>query len=736
MTIIDHADRAFAAQRYAEAASYYEQVIEADPAAKRAYWYLGLALLLQGQEAEAQMAWLMGMGDGDEAAIEQWTQDLASILEDAAAQQAAQERWAIAWAIRQHLREVTPDDLNNRLHLVAVSLKLNTFTPEDLVEWDVLDGLRSQSAVDADLLLHILEKALGDSTPHPLLIELADVARPHVDPQIYVDLVLNSALKIAYFGRKAGMAVYLAEFCLELQPDNLDILFELSAFYQNSRQYQQGIRTARRCLELADSLPDRVFASYLLVKSLLNAGGYWDEAIATLKQHEQILQELIANPPIPLDLIRNSRLNSAAFFFPYIQDIPQQNRQIRQQLFEISRANMQYHNAEYWEKYQARHQTVWQQKARPQKLKVGYLSHCFNEHSVGWLCRWLMKHHDRDQIDLYLYFLQYQELPGDALQPHFIDMAMVARPLSANRIEATETIFEDDLDILVDLDSVTLDVTCNILSLKPAPIQVSWLGWDAIGLSTVDYFLTDPYVLPADAQDYYTEKIWTLPQTYIAVDGFEVGLGNLRRDELQIPPDAVIFFSGQRGYKRHRETAKLQMEILRQVPDSYFLIKGMADQEAIQQFFYDLADEVDVARDRLRFIPEVASELIHRANLAIADVVLDTFPYNGATTTLETLWMGIPLVTRVGEQFAARNSYTMLKNAGIEEGIAWSAAEYVEWGVRFGTDAELRQRVHWQLLRSRQSAPLWNGKQFARDVEAAYWQMWEQAHAPTEAASE
>ena len=118
------------------------------------------------------------------------------------------------------------------------------------------------------------------------------------------------------------------------------------------------------------------------------------------------------------------------------------------------------------------------------------------------------------------------------------------------------------------------------------------------------------------------------------------------------------------------------------------------------------------------------SETIHRANLAIADVVLDTFPYNGATTTLETLWMGIPLVTRVGEQFAARNSYTMLKNVGIEEGIAWTDEEYVEWGIRLGTDAALRQQVREKLRRSRQTSPLWNAKQFTREMERAYEQMW------------
>ncbi|MBE9234453.1 O-linked N-acetylglucosamine transferase, SPINDLY family protein, partial [Cuspidothrix issatschenkoi LEGE 03284] len=290
--------------------------------------------------------------------------------------------------------------------------------------------------------------------------------------------------------------------------------------------------------------------------------------------------------------------------------------------------------------------------------------------------------------------------------------------------DIAEQIYNDEIDILIDLDSITLDISCEIMSLKPAPVQVTWLGWDASGIPTIDYFIADPYVLPAWAQDYYTEKIWRLPHTYIAVDGFEVGVPNIKRDTLDIPSDAVVYLSSQRGYKRHPEIGRLQMKIIKEVPNSYFLLKGFGDSEAMQGFFMQLADEEEVDCSRLRFLPLVTSECIHRANLAIADIVLDTYPYNGATTTLETLWMGIPLVTRVGKQFAARNSYTMMMNVGVTEGISWSDEEYVEWGVRLGKDADLRQKVAWKLKYSRQTSPLWNGKQFTREMEKAYQEMW------------
>jgi predicted O-linked N-acetylglucosamine transferase (SPINDLY family) len=263
------------------------------------------------------------------------------------------------------------------------------------------------------------------------------------------------------------------------------------------------------------------------------------------------------------------------------------------------------------------------------------------------------------------------------------------------------------------------------MALKPAPIQVTWLGWDASGIPTIDYYIADPYVLPENAQDYYSEKIWRLPQTYLAIDGFDVSVPTLRRDQLEIPNDAVIYFSTQRGSKYNPQTLKLQMRIIKEVPNSYFIIKGFGDTETLNQFLIKIAEEEDVSRDRLRFLPRVAFEELHRANMGIADIVLDTYPYNGATTTLETLWIGIPMITKVGEQFAARNSYTMMINAGITEGIAWTDEEYVEWGIKLGKDENLRQQIAWKLRKNRQTAPLWNAKQFTREMENAYQQMWQ-----------
>ncbi|MBF2079513.1 MAG: hypothetical protein IGR76_13605, partial [Synechococcales cyanobacterium T60_A2020_003] len=430
-------------------------------------------------------------------------------------------------------------------------------------------------------------------------------------------------------------------------------------------------------------------------------------------------QSIVAasDDPLPqlLSQLGNVRqLINAGLLVLYFEDAPAQFRPTRNAIAQAAQLHM-----ESLLPNMVRRQMV--PSTRP--LKIGYLASTLYRHSVGWLSRWLFKYHNRDRVEVHLYSTTpASDFVQQALRAEYGDRF---HDVPANIGAIANQIADDEIDILVELDSLTSLGNCSVVTLKPAPIQVSWLGFDASGIPAIDYYIADSYVLPDDADSYYHEKIWRLPQTYIAVDGFEVYTPTLRRQDLAIPDDAIVYLSSQAGLKRNSHHTRTQLHILNEVPNSYFLIKSFsANPEALSSFFYQLADEVGVASDRLRFLPDFPSEFTYRANLQLADVVLDTYPYNGATTTLEALWMGLPIVTRVGEQFAARNSYTMMMNAGITEGIAWSDEEYVEWGIRMGQDENLRRDVYWKLRKSRHTAPLWNAKQFAREMEAAYEQMW------------
>jgi len=719
-------------KEYSQAANIYLELIEEEPEVISHYFYLGLLQLLQGQETEAQFTWMTCIND--EILIEQieiWTKELAEILYTESQRQIAIADYDVAWLIGQHLHEISPEHIHNSLTLIWLSIQLDKLEADDRILSELVDNLNEQNVsqnrldLNHDLLWKLLDSLLK-YPPYPLLLEFVEGCLPLLEnvaeATTFVYKLISAAINLSYFAGRTDLATALLERCLRILPDELEVLEHLSSFYQQQGKHQQGIETAKRACQLAMRLIDKFFANALLLRALLNQGNNWQSALATFADQQTILTDLIAESPRDLPQAIINRLYGSNYFAPYIRDDARANRQIQNQIAQLCQANSKIDLPSRMQEFR--------QRDRPssQKLKIGYISHCMASHSVGWLARWLIRHHDRDKFELYGYFKVYRQYPDDlqSWYEHQFDRVYRSGLDGVGDSEdMAKHIYEDQIDILIDLDSITLDGTCGVMSLKPAPVQVTWLGWDASGIPAIDYYIADPYVLPDHAQEYYAEKIWRLPETYIAVDGFEIAVPSLRRDQLDIPADAVVYLSAQRGYKRHIDTMRLQMQILKSVPNSYFLIKGLGDQAAIKGLFVQMAKDEGVNPDCLRFLDITETEAIHRANLTIADIVLDTYPYNGATTTLETLWMGIPLVTRVGEQFSARNSYGMMKNVGVSEGIGWTDAEYVEWGIKLGQDAQLRQNVAAKLKASRQTSPLWNAKKFTLEMEKAYEQMWQ-----------
>lgn len=717
---------------YIHAASLYEQAIEAKPETRLNYWYLGLMLLLQGLEVEAQTTWLVGMADGEPEQVEQWTAELLQVLEaEAVRQQDTLKNLVTAWAIRQHIREINPQDINNVLHLMGLSILLDGYTAEEPKSLGAIELLQADPLieVDFDLLMQVLKSVLDYAPLYFTSAEFAEACFNHIqEPKVFLQIIITSAVEIGQLS--PFMAVRLLELCARINDDRVDqywrvaILNHLAAFYQNSRQYDRGIETARLCYDLAESLPQKVSASHNLLRGLLGGVGYWEEVGLMIQKHQTLLESMFTEGDTSLDLYTFQSLYSTTYFFPYFEDRGQKNRQIQNQMARFCYENAQVLFKEQISHFREGHLERRHRHVGTRPLKIGYLSHCFKTHSVGWISRWLFQHHDRERFEIYTYFMTYKKIQDD-LQEWFVSKSDKVYKGATSIAEIAEQIYQDEVDILIDLDSITLDATPTVMALKPAPVQVTWLGWDASGLPSIDYFIADPYVLPESADDYYSEKIWRLPQTYVAVDGFEVLVPSLHREHLNIPSDAVVYISSQAGYKRHPDTVRLQLKIIAAVPNSYFLIRGSSGKDGVERLFTELGKEEGVESEQLRFLPNVELEATHRANLGIADVALDTYPYNGATTTLETLWMGVPLVTLVGEQFAARNSYTMMMNVGVTEGIAWTDEEYVEWGIRFGKEPILRQQVSGRLRESRNWAPLWKGEKFTRDMENAYEQMWQ-----------
>jgi predicted O-linked N-acetylglucosamine transferase (SPINDLY family) len=688
-----------------QSSEFYEAAILADETIVNNYWYLGISYLREGREEDAQAAWFVPFDEADEIETDRLMAELLNVLSTAANFQAQCTDFDEAWLIRQHYWLLAPDR------------KLDRLTSESLIEWGVSDllELATIGCIDEDQIERVLLALVDHHTELSIKIINQCLKLTETKQDFIISKLIFNAFTLFHQDNILPFAVKLAENCDQIKPNNLPTLQVLIDFYLAISCYTKATETAEQYYQISTSIVDRVAGNFAIQKTQLTAGN-WDNIPTIIDLYHQLSSKIIQTSPQNLTYPQNQALLVSSFFLPSISDNPRINKPIQNQLARIYQQNI------FLKQVTQELEPLDLQK-KVDCLRIGYVGSTLKKHSVGWLSRWLISHHDRELFQVFIYNIHTNRF-DDFNHQWFRDRADVSYYFEGHPQEVVAQIKADEIDILIDLDSLTFDSTCFVMGCKPAPIQIAWLGWDSSGIPAIDYFIADAHVLPDDAQEYYQEQIWRLPHTYLAVDGFEVGIPTLSRADLDIPADAVIYLSSQGGYKRHPDNIRCQMEIIKAVPNSYFLIKGKSDADTIQNFFGKLAAEVGISLDRLRFLERDRDEYTHRANLSIADVVLDTFPYNGATTTLETLWMGIPMVTQVGQQFAARNSYTFMLNAGIEEGIAWSQAEYIEWGVKLGLDRDLRDKIHGKLRSGRNTAPVWNAKQFTLDMEQAYRAMW------------
>ncbi|MCA2618836.1 MULTISPECIES: O-linked N-acetylglucosamine transferase, SPINDLY family protein [unclassified Microcystis] len=695
-----------------QVSQFYQELIEREPLEISHYWYLGLAYLLEAREEEAQTTWLFVLSQGDEQEMTAWTADLVNILHGEAQRQVKLKNWQLSWVIRQHIYQINPDNLENLLYLVLLEIKLEYFYPQKLKDWQIVDLINSNKleTFDINLLLDTIYKLL-DWPAQEVLDIIITLLKIESQQSAILEIIEQHIEKIYYTDKTNAVILTLS--CLDIIPDRLLLLYKIHQYYIETGNFDLALETANKIKNLSNDKAAKLDGIYLLLYTELLAGN-WLNIDNKTQEYYQAIQNNLERCQCPM---RNqAEVISITSTLAYLKDDLVGNRWLSNQLAKLFQEAVRKKFNHVITKYN-------KPKDVNKKLNIGYIAHTLRRHSVGFLSRWLIHYHQRDDFNIHLYLVNQVE--DDITERWFKNKVDKYDNLPANPQIIAEKINQDNIDILVDLDSITHDVTCRVMALKPAPIQITWLGLDATGIPAIDYFLVDNLVLEKNAQEFYQEKLWRLPNCYLAVDGFEIGTPTLTREDLNIPADAITYLTLQVGLKRNPATIRLQMQIIKAVPNSYLLIKGAGSEKLIKDLFISIAKEEGIDENRLRFFSGVANEEIHRANLQIADVVLDTYPYSGATTTLETLWMGIPVVTKVGQQWASRNSYTFMTYAGISEGIAWSDEEYIQWGIKLGMDEELRKNIAVQLQASRQTSPIWNARQFTKDVESAYRQMWQ-----------
>lgn len=352
------------------------------------------------------------------------------------------------------------------------------------------------------------------------------------------------------------------------------------------------------------------------------------------------------------------------------------------------------------------------------RLRIGYVSPDFKSHVVGRFLLPLLEHHDRREFEIFCY--SSVAMPDElterfrALADHWVDIARLGDEQAAERIRA------DGIDILIDLAGHTAGNRLLVFARKPAPVQVSYLGYPgSTGVSAIDYRLSDRFADPADSTDVYR-----LPRTNWCFR--ETG------DSPSVQPPPVIhngrvtFGSFNILPKVSDSMLRLWSSILREVPGAHLLLKAtaFAATSARERITQALSDQgIDAARLDLRgFAPSHAE---HLSVYGQVDIALDTFPYHGTTTTCDALWMGVPVVTLAGQTHASRVGVSLLSNVGLPELIASSPQEYVRIAVELASDVNRLAALRREMRARMAASPLMDAPQFAKDIEAAYRQMWQ-----------
>jgi protein O-GlcNAc transferase len=480
---------------------------------------------------------------------------------------------------------------------------------------------------------------------------------------------------------------------LALRPDDADALNNLGSAQRDLGDVDAAIASFRRCLALC---PDLHVAHCNLGNALRDAGQI-EEAVGCYRRAVEIC---------PSDHVSHRNLAYAVHFHPG-----------------YDAAAILAENRRWNETHAAGFRDPSHQHANDRdperRLRIGYVGSDFRDHCQSLFTMPLLSHHDRRSFEIFCY--SRVPRPDDVtrrLMRHADAWRVTAGRSDA---EVAEAVRADAIDILVDLTMHMSNGRPLVLARKPAPVQVAYLAYPGTtGLAAVDYRLTDPYLDPPGETDGdYAEQSVRLPETFWCYDPLaaEPSPGPLPALE----SGQITFGCLNNFCKVTAPTVALWAGVLRAVADSRLVLlaaRGDHRRRLAEQF-----REAGVDPGRVEFVeyrprPQYL-ELYHEI-----DVGLDTLPYNGHTTSLDSFWMGVPVVTRVGRTAVGRAGWSQLSNLGLPDLAAWSDAEIVSIAARLAGDVPRLVQMRAALRERMEQSPLMDAPRFVRHVEAAYRLMW------------
>jgi predicted O-linked N-acetylglucosamine transferase (SPINDLY family) len=362
------------------------------------------------------------------------------------------------------------------------------------------------------------------------------------------------------------------------------------------------------------------------------------------------------------------------------------------------------------------------ERYRNAKIRVGYMSGEFRDQATAFLVADLLECHDRTAFELHAVSTGHDDngtmrrrirLAADAFSDLF----------GRSDREIAEHIRRAEIDILVDLNGFFGAARPGVLGCRPCPIQVNYLGWPGtLGASYMDYIFADRWVIPERDQRHYTEKVVYLPDSYQANDRKKVIAQPPSRQACGLPERSFVFCSFNNAYKITPQLFDVWMRLLRDTEGCVLWLLEL--DKAAKRNLLNEAGVRGIPADRIVFAPFVKLAE-HLARGSHADLCLDTLPVNGHTTTSDSLWMGVPVLTCCGSIFAGRVAASLLSALGLPELITQSLEDYEALALKLGSDRELLAKLRARLASNRETEPLFDTPRLARNIESAYRQMME-----------
>lgn len=357
------------------------------------------------------------------------------------------------------------------------------------------------------------------------------------------------------------------------------------------------------------------------------------------------------------------------------------------------------------------------------RIRIGYFSGAFFHHATSTLMVEMLEKHDRSRFEVFAFAFGFNR--RDAMRERIINAVEHFSEVSEFDDNAiTQLARKHEIDIAVDLLGYTADCRAGLFAQHCAPIQVNYLGYPGtMGADFIDYIIGDPTVTPQGSEGDFSEKIVRLPHCYQPNDTRRAIAGTSpRREEMGLPPEAFVFCCFNNNFKITPDVFDIWMRLLGAV--EYSVLWLFEDNPYAMANLRTEAAQRGIAGGRIVFAKRVPPAE-HLARQRCADLFLDTFYYNAHTTASDALWVGLPVLTRIGTTFASRVAASLLRAAGLPELVTESSAQYEDLALELARNPERLAALRARLAQTRESCPLFDSTRYTRNLEKAYALMWQ-----------